>query len=62
MVNKEIAKITGQPCCVGKGKSNNSPNNTTPGDLGMGRFNPKKGANKDGKYIVDGCEAYGSGS
>lgn len=61
MINKDIAKITGQPCCVGKGKTNNSTSSSTPGDLGMGRFNPLKGANNDGKYIVDGVEAYGSG-
>jgi hypothetical protein len=61
MINKEIAKITGQPCCVGKGNSNNSTSNVKKGDLGMGKFNPKAGANKDGKYIVDGCDAYGSG-
>ncbi len=60
-VNSEIAKITGQPCCVGMGKSNNSTSDSAPGDLGMARFNPLKGANPNGKYIVDGCDAYGSG-
>jgi hypothetical protein len=61
MINKEIAKITGQPLNLSKGQITQSVAVSGPGDLGMGKFNPLKGANPQGNYMVKGCDAYGSG-
>lgn len=61
MINKEIQKITGKPLCLSKGQNTRQVAVSGPGDLGMGQFSPRKGANPNGKYIVDGCDAYGSG-
>ena len=55
MVNKEIAKIVGKPLNLSEGQITRSVSVSGPGDLGMGRFNPQKGANKQGAYIVKGA-------
>lgn len=52
--NAEIKKITGQPLCLSEGEITRAVSVSGPGDLGMGKFNPRKGANPNGKYIVDG--------
>lgn len=54
MINKDIAKIVGQPLNLSDGKITRAVSVSGPGDLGMGSFSPKKGSNKQGKYIVDG--------
>ena len=56
MVNSELSKLTGQPLNASEGKMTQSAPVSGPGNFSsMGRFAPKKGANKQGKYIVDGC-------
>jgi hypothetical protein len=60
-MNKEIEKITGKPLNLSMGEITQSVAVSGPGDLGMGPFNPRKGANPNGNYIVKGCNAYGSG-
>lgn len=54
MINSEITKITGTPLNASEGKLTQSVAVSGPGDLGMGEFNPRKGANTHGKYMVDG--------
>lgn len=60
-VNKEIEKVTGKPLCLSKGQNTRAVPVSGPGDFGnMGPFSPRKGANPNGNYIVDGTEAYGA--
>lgn len=59
-INSELQKLTGKPLCVSKGETTRAVSVSGPGDLGMGPFNPLKGANPNGNYIVNGVEAYGS--
>jgi hypothetical protein len=53
-MNKQIEKLTGKPCNASDGCMNNSRVSNSKGDLGMGKFNPRSGANKNGNYIVNG--------
>ena len=52
--NSEIQKITGKPLCLSEGETTRAVSVSGPGDLGMGRFNPRAGANPNGNYIVKG--------
>lgn len=60
MINKELQKLTGKPLCVSKGETTRAVSVSGPSDPGCGPFSPRKGANPNGNYIVNGIEAYGS--
>ncbi|RLC18904.1 MAG: hypothetical protein DRI24_01675 [Deltaproteobacteria bacterium] len=60
MTNASIAKITGQPLNLSKGQTTRTAPVSGPSACGCGKFSPRAGANKQGKYIVDGVTAYGS--
>ena len=53
-MNKELEKLVGKPANLSEGQATRPVPVSGAGDLGMGRFSPRKGANRDGKYIVDG--------
>ena len=55
MINSNLQKLTGTPCNASEGKMTRPAPVSGPGALGMGQFSPRKGQNKQGTYIVDGC-------
>lgn len=59
-MNSSIAAITGTPLNLSKGEHTRKVAVSGPSACGCGPFSPRAGANKQGKYIVDGVSAYGS--
>ena len=54
-MNSELTKLTGTPCNASSSCSTRPASASGPGDFSsMGRFAPRKGANTNGKYVVDG--------
>ena len=63
MVNKELSALCGTPMNASEGKITRSDNEAARRgagvDLGMAPFNPRKGANPRGVWIVDGTAVSG---
>ena len=56
-MNSDLTKLLGTPCNASDGCMTRPVAISGPGNLGMGAFSPRKGANPRGKYVVDGVNA-----
>lgn len=62
MINSSLAKLSGKPNNVSEGSMTRDVAVSGPGDFSsMGEFAPRKGANTNGKYLVDGVGGGGGG-